>query len=846
MVASLLLGLIPPPAIEYVATDLTGIQNLSGLADALPEPATANAAASLGLQSNDLLVTTNATLSGMDSSGELVGPMSAPAELVLAPLAATFGPYDNTTGGSLGDQGSCATQLTRTFTVADNFTVDDLNVGINVSHSYRGDVRVQLTSPGGTTVTLINQYNGPSDNYDLMLDDESGGSIDAGGDNNTGSPIYDADRSASPDNALSAFDGENASGTWTVAFCNVDQGSSGGRTLTFNSARLLFDGTAVATTTPGEINGTVFRDYDADATNDSAEPGIETIVVTAYDANGNSASTATDANGNYTILATSGGPGALSDTVRIEFALPADNSLDFLQPGAAGGTSVQFADIDAGATVDAGFSNPADYCQSAPDLATTCSINGDPLLGGTAANQDVVVGIPSTASTGSGGSTPAAATHLADSDEAGAVWGVAYQRSTQTIFTSSVLRRFSGFGPLSTGGIYTVDYGGALSASSGQSWVDVRTIGIPTGTDPRTAGGAANTLPASTTQPSWDAATWPEIGKLGIGDIDFAEDDATLWLTNLADQSLYGIQNADPNTTPTAGDVLGPFDITSATYSPTCPTDDIRPWAVKVKDGSVYVGVVCSAESTENDADLHAYILSFDPANTAAGFSNVFNFTLDYNRRINTDYTFRWEYWADDYPSEYYNNSFHMQPILSDIEFDIDGSMIVAILDRNGLQGGNNNYRPDPSATSTQLEEHNGHGDIIQICKVSGTFVLDGDSGCANNAANNEGHFGGEYYPNDAGPPDGGDLFGDVGNGGVALLPVTGEVVMSTMDPFDWYSGGLVWFDSSSGARTHQYELYAQSSTDTGPTLGKAAGIGDVEALCQAAPIEIGNYVWED
>ena len=153
--------------------------------------------------------------------------------------------YDNTTSGTLNAQANCNTTLNRTFNVTDNFTINDLNVGLNFSHTWRGDVRVRLISPQGTSVILIVQDNADNlDHQDFMLDDESGNAINNGADNNTAAPNYDADRSAAPDNPLNAFDGENAYGTWTLEFCNVNQGGSGGRDLTFNSARLVFDGMA--------------------------------------------------------------------------------------------------------------------------------------------------------------------------------------------------------------------------------------------------------------------------------------------------------------------------------------------------------------------------------------------------------------------------------------------------------------------------------------------------------------------------------------------------------------------------------------------------------------------------
>jgi hypothetical protein len=99
-----------------------------------------------------------------------------------------------------------------------------------------------------------------------------------------------------------------------------------------------------ATCTGSAITGVVFRDYNANGVQESnaggfTEPGIGGLVVTAYDANGTSASCETTATGAYGINPVGAFP------VRVEFTLPADGSLNFLKPGAAGGnvnTSVTF------------------------------------------------------------------------------------------------------------------------------------------------------------------------------------------------------------------------------------------------------------------------------------------------------------------------------------------------------------------------------------------------------------------------------------------------------------------------------------------------------------------------
>lgn len=185
------------------------------------------------------------------------------------PATAMTYTYDNTQTATLSNQADCNTTLSKIISVPDSFFIEDLRVGLNVEHTYRGDLQVQITSPSGTTLNLINQKNDPSDHYDLMLADASANAINDNNNDDISTPIYQNDRLAVPDNPLSIFDGELAKGNWTLTFCNVDQGSSGGRGLTFNSARLMFEGspsltcvlTEVAITTTCNNKGTtVFND----------------------------------------------------------------------------------------------------------------------------------------------------------------------------------------------------------------------------------------------------------------------------------------------------------------------------------------------------------------------------------------------------------------------------------------------------------------------------------------------------------------------------------------------------------------------------------------------------------
>ncbi|MEM6316161.1 MAG: SdrD B-like domain-containing protein [Bacteroidota bacterium] len=151
--------------------------------------------------------------------------------------------YDNAVMETLNSQTDCNTTITKTFTVNDIFVIQDLNIGLNVEHSWRGDVQISLTSPSGVEVVLLN-FNEPDNfnNFDVLVDDASASLFDDGDNDNVSIPNYGLDRIVAPENPLSVFNGTVANGVWTLSFCNVIQGTHSARVLTFNSAQLQFTG----------------------------------------------------------------------------------------------------------------------------------------------------------------------------------------------------------------------------------------------------------------------------------------------------------------------------------------------------------------------------------------------------------------------------------------------------------------------------------------------------------------------------------------------------------------------------------------------------------------------------
>ncbi|MGL5837644.1 MAG: proprotein convertase P-domain-containing protein [Sphingorhabdus sp.] len=169
--------------------------------------------------------------------------------------------YSDTTVGAITDL-SCnqptGSQITRTFAIPTAFTVGDVNIGIFLDHSYRSDLRLFLTSPAGTIVSLLpwtsNAQSG--NNLNDMFDDEAAASIATHGatldDPLTPAPAPPAiaySHAFQPANPLSVFDGQNAQGNWILRICdavNIDTGN-------FRRADLFITSTSLNVTKSSSI-----------------------------------------------------------------------------------------------------------------------------------------------------------------------------------------------------------------------------------------------------------------------------------------------------------------------------------------------------------------------------------------------------------------------------------------------------------------------------------------------------------------------------------------------------------------------------------------------------------------
>lgn len=601
------------------------------------------------------------------------------------------------------------------------------------------------------------------------------------------------------------------------------------------------------------ISGTVFRDYDADGVRDAREPGTTGVLVSAVDDAGSVVATATTAgDGTYTLNGIASGA-----KVRLEFS----GQAGYLKQGGNGtgaGSSVLFA-TDGDTSVDHGVNNPAEFCEANPQIATACQFFGrsDSTFadkGGLRVFGFDTSGFASER-TGSVVGDPSLAPTSASFAKIGSTYGLAYQRESRSLFAAAFYKRASGFGPSGPGAIYRITPGPDNTFGTGDD--DTTTfldLGAAAGVDVHPT--------VDTSDPLWlaDAASWTKVGKSSLGGIEVSDDGQTLYVMNLEDRKFYVVPIGTTPTAPSSAairvvDTPDPgADCVADTATPGGELNlNVRPFAVGYQDGAAYVGLTCTAESSQQLSDMKAFVYRFDDP----GFTRVLDVPLDFTR---SGYDMTWYPWSDATVGGTVYDWEHGEPMLADLEWDGE-DILLGIRDRRGDQSGyglgsfdgmNNMW----SAVS---------GDLLRACRADApaeSYVLESNgsapSGCRRSfgtgygVGNTQGPGGGEFYGDAAF-----DYHDDASMGGIAQVPGATDVIAGVMDSnqmatSDSYvnGNGVRRMSNVDGSPTQALELtancFSTCTTNEEGGFGKANGLGDLEAMCQSAPIEIGNRVWLD
>lgn len=182
-----------------------------------PNPMAANGSSTFTASSTASAATGTTTITITGTSGALVHTTSV--SLTINPPAGGNAVKTFSLSPGLAIPDNNATGVTSTIAVPDALTVSSIAVGTTIPHTYKGDLVVTLIGPDGTSVLLHNRTGSSADNVTTtfaML--------------------------TAPAQALSAFNGKNTAGNWSLKvqdLASADVGTLSSWTITFNGEQTL-------------------------------------------------------------------------------------------------------------------------------------------------------------------------------------------------------------------------------------------------------------------------------------------------------------------------------------------------------------------------------------------------------------------------------------------------------------------------------------------------------------------------------------------------------------------------------------------------------------------------------
>lgn len=477
------------------------------------------------------------------------------------------------------------------------------------------------------------------------------------------------------------------------------------------------------------------------------------------------------------------------------------------------------------------------------NLMTPCYANGSRAAN---PNEPIIVLWNHTASRG----TAASKEILANYNEVGTVWGLAWHAQTKKLYAAAFLKRHADLSPDGLGAIYEIDLTIPTTAGAGTPtlWMNLNsTTHLGAGATLFPSETAANRGLGATNAPSYDLWAFNRVGKEGLGDIDISADGTTMYVMDLTNRQVLEINMATKT-------VTNRYAVNTPAGYPNA--NDRRPFAVKHHNGQLYIGVVGSAESSYNASnqyagrtDLRATIMRLNAGTFTTVFTidsmgvedpahpgNVFRVTsyrgnpsfgtgLGWYPNFTTDVA---QFYNPNVPSLFIQ---HPVPLISDIEFQNNGDMVIGVMDWTAHRYGNANYMPDPGQTDTRLKSAQAHGDVIQARWNGAAWVKEPSLG--------------KFYDDMQAIPDPAPSSwpNDTYVGGLVVTDCNGtELVVANMqDPFSVNEGGVIWMRASDGfMQTHAgAPADPNKSAAAAPAsrlriftgaFGKAAGLGDMVA----------------
>jgi len=580
-----------------------------------------------------------------------------------------------------------------------------------------------------------------------------------------------------------------------------------------------------------DISGTVFKDFDFDGVYNTANgdaPLIGAAVKATCD-DGNVYTAVTSTSGHYTL---SGFPSGSKCRIEVDAA-----TSGYGDAYNASGSSPLVDMVADGATHDVSVGSPATYCQANPDVVMAALpgyfTSGKYGPGGGTSpighnfGSIFKVPAPQTGEFNNNGTIGAKRTTLAIIDQTGAIWGAAWQKSTKALFVSAALKRYvplkdessASAAQTSAGTIYKVDMTATPPNIS------------PFAVVPNVlSGAAANDMANRDYSYNQDKNTIKYTGRMGLGDLDISEDETKLYTVNMNTKELVILDAA-------SGNILNTVAIPNPYNAGVCSDDMVRPWALKVRGQDVYIGSVCEDQIENN---VGAAIQKYNGAifQTVAQGN-----TLRYLRPRGYGPTNKPQ--GDGYRYRNWTNNYADAPMLTDIEFTNSGDLVLgynsrATYNRNGsLRGDVRKMCIQPNGTYVD-EIVSADPDVPSSVCVPHVVTYSG------NPTNYYEFYRGDFF---------GGAYGtghpETASGALAQAPGAPNIIVGMIDGTDWWQPGAIGnYDNVSGDKIGAQAVINRNTISQGgerePYGAKAGGMGDVELLCDPAPIEIGDLVWMD
>ena len=600
---------------------------------------------------------------------------------------------------------------------------------------------------------------------------------------------------------------------------------------------------AVNVNLKAQISGRVFKDFNANGIQDSTSVYYDTgrvgNIVNAYDNSGTLVGTATTgAHGLYTIP-------NLVGKFRVEFVMPFgfNDGYTAATRGPKRSRS-QIAFVTAPDNdVNLGLNADSDYCQENPPVLGVCFSLGKGKPG-----ENAMYSIPYDAE---GRDQSQISMINSNTGFMGAVWGVAHQKSTHSVFTSAFMKRHSAFGDGGTGAIYVTTKANKPNLATTSLYINLKDFGIDTGADPHQVGKYEIDSIVGTKNP-FDA-----VGKISLGDLDISDDYKYLYLTNLKDKKIYRIFIDNPHKP--ASEITA-ADITSWTIPNPCnlTKGTSRPFGIAVRQEKVYVGIVCDASISQDSTDLNGFIYEFLPDSQDDTWKLDLSFPLTYKKEVATyeqPASGWWHPWVSDFSPSALPKGIKLDkyiampmPIITDLQIDVEGQMIITMTDRFSHQmrlggydarGKHFNHFFDPRLAGDVLRANRCGTGTNRIWQLEDNALVCNQLRTAG-IFNMQGPGGGEFYHGDEGYK--GSNHFEVAMGSMAFLHGRREVMISVSEPFAYYSAGFSWLSNDDGRKKRSFELIPPEKG----AFGKAAELGSMTTLCNIAPLELGGRIWID